>query len=192
MRDAHVAVLVERLGDALIGSLERDVVSLGELKYSKATSQPVRVVVAVANDYDVYPIHQVSEIMYSGKFAKGDIDLARRFMKAFLRGVRYHNDSLGPNGEFAGAQGDEVVYVVEGEGVIETQYGDLPFVQGDYVVIHRGILHRYRIAKPARFVVFASRGSVRAPRRYLNDYGQIVEGAPDAERDIKGPRELKT
>jgi len=68
-------------------------------------------VVAVANDYDVYPIHQVSEIMYSGKFAKGDIDVARRFMKAFLRGVRYHNDSLGPNGEFVGAQGDEVVAI---------------------------------------------------------------------------------
>ena len=68
-------------------------------------------VVAVANDYDVYPIHQVSEIMYSGKFAKGDIDVARRFMKAFLRGVRYHNDSLGPNGEFTGAQGDEVVAI---------------------------------------------------------------------------------
>ncbi len=68
-------------------------------------------VVAVANDYDVYPIHQVSEIMYSGKFAKTDVDLARRFIKAFLRGVRYHNDALGPNGEFAGAQGDEVVAI---------------------------------------------------------------------------------
>ena len=68
-------------------------------------------VVAVANDYDVYPIHQVSELMYSGKFAKTDVDLARRFMRAFLRGVRYHNDALGPNGEFTGAQGDEVVSI---------------------------------------------------------------------------------
>jgi NitT/TauT family transport system substrate-binding protein len=68
-------------------------------------------VTAVANDYDVYPIHQVSEIMYSGKFAKTDVDLARRFMRAFLRGVRYHNDSLGPKGEFTGAQGDEVVAI---------------------------------------------------------------------------------
>jgi homogentisate 1,2-dioxygenase len=93
---------------------------------------------------------------------------------------------------YRNAQGDEVVYVVEGEGVIETQYGDLPFVPGDYVVIHRGILHRYRIAKPARFVVFESRGYVRPPRRYLNDYGQIVEGAPYSERDIKVPRDLKT
>ena len=73
-------------------------------------------VAAVANDYDVYPVHQVSEIMYGGKFMKGDADTARRFMKAFLRGVRYHNDALGPNGEFVGAQGDEVV-------AIATEYG---------------------------------------------------------------------
>ncbi len=68
-------------------------------------------VVAVANDYDVYPIHQISEIMYSGKFAKTNTETARKFMRAFLRGVRYHNDALGPNGEFVGAQGDEVVAI---------------------------------------------------------------------------------
>jgi NitT/TauT family transport system substrate-binding protein len=73
-------------------------------------------VVAVANDYDVYPVHEVSEIMYSGKFATQNPDLARRFMKAFLRGVRYHNDALGPKGEFVGTQGDEIV-------AIATQYG---------------------------------------------------------------------
>jgi NitT/TauT family transport system substrate-binding protein len=73
-------------------------------------------VVAVANDYDVYPVHQVSEIIYSGKFATRDSVLARKFMKAFLRGVRYHNDALGPNGEFVGTQGDEVV-------AIATEYG---------------------------------------------------------------------
>ena len=39
-------------------------------------------VVAVANDYDVYPIHQISEILYSGRFATADVDLARRFMRA--------------------------------------------------------------------------------------------------------------
>ncbi len=73
-------------------------------------------VVAVANDYDVYPIHQISEILYSGRFATADVDLARRFMRAFLKGVRYHNDALGPNGEFAGAKGDEIVSIL-------TEYG---------------------------------------------------------------------
>jgi NitT/TauT family transport system substrate-binding protein len=73
-------------------------------------------VVAVANDYDVYPVHEISEILYSGKFAKTDPDLARRFMRAFLRGVRYHNDALGPDGAFVGAKGDEIVSIL-------TEYG---------------------------------------------------------------------
>ena len=32
-----------------------------------------------------------------------------------------------------------------GSGVLETVFGDLPYVQGDYVVIHRNILHRWKL-----------------------------------------------
>ena len=93
---------------------------------------------------------------------------------------------------YRNAQGDEVVYVVEGEGTLETMFGDLPIIPGDYLVIHRGITHRYKFTKPARLLIFESRGYVRPPSRYLNDYGQIVEGAPYSERDIRVPRVLKT
>jgi homogentisate 1,2-dioxygenase len=93
---------------------------------------------------------------------------------------------------YRNAQGDEVVYVAEGEGTLETQFGDLPILQGDYLVIHRGILHRYRFTKPAKLLVFESRGYVRTPERYRNAYGQIVEGAPYSERDFRVPRELRT
>ena len=95
---------------------------------------------------------------------------------------------------YRNAQGDEVVYVAEGEGTLETQFGDLPFIPGDYLVIHRGILHRYRFAKgkPAKLQVIESRGYVRPPSRYLNHYGQIIEGAPYSERDFRIPRDLKT
>ena len=43
---------------------------------------------------------------------------------------------------YRNAQADEVVYVGEGSGVLETQFGDLPYRNGDSLVIHRGILHR--------------------------------------------------
>jgi homogentisate 1,2-dioxygenase len=41
-------------------------------------------------------------------------------------------------------------------------------------------------------MVMESRGHVRPPKRYLNNVGQLVEGAPYSERDIRVPRELKT
>jgi homogentisate 1,2-dioxygenase len=93
---------------------------------------------------------------------------------------------------YRNAQGDEVVYVAEGEGTLETQFGDLSITPGDYLVIHRGILHRYHFVKPAKLLVFESRGYVRTPTRYRNDYGQIVEGAPYSERDFRVPAELRT
>ncbi len=93
---------------------------------------------------------------------------------------------------YRNAQGDEVVFVSEGEGTLETQFGNIPFTQGDYLVIHRGILHRYVFTKSAKLLIIESRGYVRTPSRYRNDYGQIVEGAPYSERDFRGPGELIT
>lgn len=93
---------------------------------------------------------------------------------------------------YRNAQGDEVVYVAEGEGTLETQFGNMPITPGDYLVIHRGILHRYVFTKPAKLLIIESRGYIRTPSRYRNDYGQIVEGAPYSERDFRVPRELVT
>jgi homogentisate 1,2-dioxygenase len=94
---------------------------------------------------------------------------------------------------YRNSMGDEVVYVGEGSGILETQFGDLPYKQGDYLVIHRHILHRYRLNKePHRLLVIESRGYIRTPRRYRNEHGQMVEGAPYSERDIRIPRELRT
>jgi homogentisate 1,2-dioxygenase len=93
---------------------------------------------------------------------------------------------------YRNSQADECVYVVEGKGVLETVFGDLPFTQGDYVVIHRNITHRWRFdrAAPAKLLVFESRGHVRFPSRYKNNFGQLLEGAPFSERDIRRPTEL--
>ena len=94
---------------------------------------------------------------------------------------------------YRNSMGDGVVFVSQGSGVLESQFGDLPYREGDYLVIHRHILHRYRMnPEPHRLLVMESRGYVRTPRRYRNDYGQMVEGAPFCERDIRRPSELRT
>jgi homogentisate 1,2-dioxygenase len=94
---------------------------------------------------------------------------------------------------YRNAQGDELVYVSKGSGILETVYGNLEYGEGDYLVIHRGILHRYRLnfqGEQTKLLIMESRGHVRYPTRYRNDFGQLVEGAPYSERDIRGPREL--
>ena len=88
---------------------------------------------------------------------------------------------------YRNAQGDEVVFVSEGAGTLETQLGQLPFGPGDYLVVPRGILHRYRITAPMRCLVIESRGYVRTPKRYRNEHGQLMESAPFSERDIRRP-----
>jgi len=94
---------------------------------------------------------------------------------------------------YRNAQGDEVVYVSEGSGVLETLLGELTFSAGDYVVIPRGILHRYRLGPgPTKFLVIESTGYVRTPRRYRNEHGQLTELSPYSERDLRRPANLQT
>ena len=94
---------------------------------------------------------------------------------------------------YRNSQADEVVYVVEGTGTLESVFGDLPYKAGDYVVLHRNITFRWRLdaGVPQKFLVMESRGHVRFPRRYLNDVGQFIEGAPFCERDIRRPTTLQ-
>jgi homogentisate 1,2-dioxygenase len=94
---------------------------------------------------------------------------------------------------YRNAQGDELVFVSEGSGVLETALGRLPYRQGDYLVIPRGILHRYRLDEaPHRLLVVESAGYVRTPKRYRNEHGQLTENSPFSERDIRRPTDLQT
>lgn len=94
---------------------------------------------------------------------------------------------------YRNAQGDEIVYVSEGEGALESPFGSIVFGPGDYLLIPRGILHRYRFASENRaLVIIESAGYVRPPRRYRNEFGQLMESSPYSERDIRCPQNLET
>jgi homogentisate 1,2-dioxygenase len=95
---------------------------------------------------------------------------------------------------YRNAQGDELVYVAKGSGTLESSYGSLPYREGDYLVIHRGILHRFKMDQKVehKLLVMESRGHIRWPKRYRNEFGQLKEGAPYSERDIRRPSDLVT
>jgi homogentisate 1,2-dioxygenase len=92
---------------------------------------------------------------------------------------------------YRNAQGDELVFVSEGRGILESPMGELPFHSGDYIVIPRGILHRYRFDPGRiRFLIIESAGELRTPARYRNEHGQLLEISPYCERDIRTPEAL--
>jgi homogentisate 1,2-dioxygenase len=50
------------------------------------------------------------------------------------------------------------------------------------------VLHQYRFAPgEVRCLVIESAGSVRTPKRYRNEFGQLLEHSPFSERDIRRP-----
>jgi homogentisate 1,2-dioxygenase len=91
------------------------------------------------------------------------------------------------------AHGDEAIFVHEGQGVLESQFGTLAYGPGDYLVIPTGVIWRI-LPDPhvdhRMFVVESAGGHIEPPRRYVNPYGQLLESAPYSERDIRPPDAL--
>ncbi len=91
---------------------------------------------------------------------------------------------------YRNAIGDELVYVHDGEATLETSFGALGVARGDYVVVPRGTTHRWVLGGDRlEVLVFEVGGHVRFPERYLSSRGQLKEGAPFSERDLRGPDE---
>jgi homogentisate 1,2-dioxygenase len=96
---------------------------------------------------------------------------------------------------FRDGEGDEVIFVHEGSGVVETIFGTLPYREHDYVVIPRGTTYRFRFdgeAADQTWLTFYTPGEIETPNRYRNRYGQLLEHAPFSHRDFHPPAELVT
>jgi len=126
--------------------------------------------------------------------AGGDPVAARRVLLGnddVTLGVSRATQSM--NYFYRNAQAYEVWFVHEGEGVLRTQFGRLPFGAGDYLVIPYGVTWLMELNSPeGRFFVIESRSQIAPPKRYRNEFGQLLEHAPYCERDIRAPAELET
>ncbi len=87
---------------------------------------------------------------------------------------------------------DEVVFVHEGIGTLESELGEVPFKQGDYVVIPRGITHRFVFKEKPRLFIVETHSPIQTPKRYRNEFGQLLEHSPYCERDLRPPERLVT
>lgn len=70
--------------------------------------------VKVMGNDEFYPNQEISVVMYGGTFVRNHRDLGVKFMRAYIRGVRYYNDALA-NGAIAGANADAVIAILADE-----------------------------------------------------------------------------
>ncbi|WP_439505701.1 homogentisate 1,2-dioxygenase [Sediminibacterium sp.] len=94
---------------------------------------------------------------------------------------------------YKNADADELIFIHEGTGKLLTQYGQLSFSYGDYIVIPRGTIYQIHFDTPEnRLFIVESFSPFRYPKRYLSRHGQLLEHSPYCERDIRGPENLVT
>ena len=94
---------------------------------------------------------------------------------------------------YRNAQAYETWWVHEGAGTLKTQFGNLPFHSGDYIVIPFGTTWQMQLETPeTRFFTIENPSQIEPPRRYRNDFGQLLEHSPYSERDIRVPETLET
>ena len=90
---------------------------------------------------------------------------------------------------YRNAAGDELVYIQSGRALFESVFGVIDAEAGDYVVVPASTTHRWVVQSgtAVEALVVEAAGHVRIPERYLTERGQLREGAPFSERDIRPP-----
>jgi NitT/TauT family transport system substrate-binding protein len=67
--------------------------------------------VLVKSDDEILPYHQIAVLLYSEKLASQRPEVAKRFMRAYIRAVRFYNGAL-RNGKLDGPNADEVIAIL--------------------------------------------------------------------------------
>jgi homogentisate 1,2-dioxygenase len=94
---------------------------------------------------------------------------------------------------YKNADADEVLFVHKGTGTLRTMLGNIPFSYGDYLVIPRGIIYQIEFdSEDNRLFVVESFSPVLTPKRYRNNFGQLLEHSPFCERDFRAPETIET
>lgn len=111
-----------------------------------------------------------------------DLNIALAAPRKSLRDYFYKN-----------ADADEVIFIHKGSGTLRTFLGNISFSYGDYLVIPRGMIYQIDFeTSDNRLLIVESFSPVLTPKRYRNNFGQLLEHSPFCERDLRRPEKLET
>lgn len=115
-------------------------------------------------------------------FVNADMHIGLMAPRAFSKDYFYKN-----------ADADELIFVHVGSGKLRTNYGNISFKYGDYLIIPKGTIYQFEFDSPDNKMLFIESFSpISTPQHYRNQFGQLLEHSPFCERDFRLPQELET
>ena len=83
---------------------------------------------------------------------------------------------------------DEIIFIHNGSGKFKSNFGNMNISSGDYLVIPKGVIWKIDIIKEIRALIIECKNPIETPKRYRNNFGQLLEHSPFSERDIRTPK----
>ncbi len=162
---------------------------------------PPTMVKHMGEPYSVKPIIAIEDNLRAMSFMGLNVKPEEDYIKS--RKVLFVNDDLSvgmmsPKKSmekyfFKNADADEMLFVHNGSGTLKTMYGSIDFEYGDYIIIPRGTVYQLLFETSENKLLFIESSSpIKTPKRYRNEYGQLLEHSPFCERDFKLPHSFET
>jgi homogentisate 1,2-dioxygenase len=106
-------------------------------------------------------------------------------------GISVARPKAGGDYFFANNDGDDLYFVYEGSGWLETTFGKLPFRQDDYIFVPRSCMIRFHFdTKDNYLLIIEAKHGLRIPDNFRQPGGQLKLDAPYSHRDFHRPTEL--
>lgn len=155
----------------------------------------------IGNSIDVTPVVAVDKNITSRMLRGFEVPPKKDFLESRVP-VLVNNDlnivlaapqESMPSYFYKNADADEMIFVHKGTGTLHTMLGNLKFEYGDYLVIPRGMIYQIEFdSADNRLFIVESFSPIETPKRYRNNYGQLLEHSPFCERDLRRPSNLET
>lgn len=155
----------------------------------------------IGDSKDMTPVAAIAKNITSYMLRGWDAPVIEDFLDSRIV-VLFNNDlnvavaapKKGTNGYFyKNADADEVIFVHKGSGRVRCMLGTLEFRYADYIVIPRGMIYQIEFdTEDNRLLITESFSPIITPKRYRNEFGQLLEHSPFCERDFRLPENLET
>lgn len=91
---------------------------------------------------------------------------------------------------FINGDADEIHFVAEGSGTLQTVFGEIDFNPGDYLAIPKAVAYRFKLKSELYLLCVEGTKDFGIPREFRLPQGQLRLDAPYTHRDFRSPVRL--